>query len=142
LDKATAGCLVDCSGRQQLAALARLPAWSNSMNKLPTAIALLTASGMAHAANLPAFDVTCPTDLNARAEAGGTVYVNDKPLILNKLSEHYFEAKGEGVTLSISLNAAGAPTVSYTDKQGANGICEKTEEIEEVAQDEAPATDE
>ena len=115
------------------------------MNKLPTAIALLTASGMAHAANLPAFDVTCATDLNARAEAGGAVYLNEKPLVLNKLSEQFFEAKGEGVTLSISLDAAGAPKVSYTGKQGANGICEKTEEVEEVEQveeDEVPAAEE
>lgn len=112
------------------------------MNKLPTAIALLTASGMAHAANLPAFDVTCATDLKVRAEAGGAVYLNDKPLVLHKLSEQFFEAKGEGVTLSISLNAGGAPTVSYTGKQGANGICEKTEEVEAVEQDEAPLTDE
>jgi hypothetical protein len=109
------------------------------MNKLPITIALLTASGMAHPANLPAFEVTCPTDLSVRAEAGGPVYVNDKQIVLHKLSEQFFEAKGEGITLSISLNAAGAPTVSYTGKQGANGICEKTEEVE---QEEEPATDE
>ena len=54
------------------------------MNKLPTLTALLTASGIAHAANLPAFEVTCPTDLSVRAEAGGPVYVNDKPLVLHK----------------------------------------------------------
>ncbi|PKM24190.1 MAG: hypothetical protein CVV09_17380 [Gammaproteobacteria bacterium HGW-Gammaproteobacteria-13] len=109
------------------------------MNRLPTLIALLTASGLAHAANLPAFEVTCPTDLSVRAEAGGPVYINDKQIVLHKLSEQFFEAKGEGVTLSISLNAAGAPTVSYTGKQGANGICEKTEK---APQEEAPATDE
>ncbi|MFP6800890.1 MAG: hypothetical protein VCA39_17480 [Pseudomonas sp.] len=105
------------------------------MNRLPTLIALLTASGMAHSANLPAFEVTCPTDLSVRAEAGGPVYVNDKQLVLHKLSEQFFEAKGEGITLSISLKADGSPMVSYTGKQGANGICKKTEE-------EAPAPDE
>ncbi|MDZ4336505.1 MAG: hypothetical protein U1A62_22795 [Pseudomonas sp.] len=109
------------------------------MNRLPTLIALLTASGLAHAANLPAFEVTCPTDLSVRAEAGGPVYINDKQIVLHKLSEQFVEAKGEGVTLSISLNAAGAPTVSYTGKQGANGICEKTEK---APQEEATATDE
>ncbi|MDP2746495.1 hypothetical protein [Pseudomonas sp.] len=109
------------------------------MNRLPTLIALLTASGLAHAANLPAFEVTCPTDLSVRAEAGGPVYINDKQIVLHKLSEQFFEAKGEGVTLSISLNAAGTPTVSYTGKQGANGICEKTEK---APQEEASATDE
>ena len=105
------------------------------MNRLPTLIALLTAIGMAHAANLPAFEVTCPTDLSVRAKAGGPVYVNDKQLVLHKLSEQFFEAKGEGITLSISLKADGSPMVSYTGKQGANGICKKTEE-------EAPAPDE
>ena len=108
------------------------------MHKLPITLALLTASGLAHAANLPAFDVTCATDLKARAEAGGPVFLNDKPLTLHKLSEQFFEAKGEGVTLSISLTASGAPTVSYTGKQGANGICEKTEE---EPQEEVPAAD-
>jgi len=98
------------------------------MNRLPSLFALLSVSGMSHAANLPAFEVTCPTDLSVRAEAGGPVYINDKKIVLHKLSEQFFEAKGEGVTLSISLNAAGAPTVSYTGKQGAHGICEKTEE--------------
>ncbi len=104
------------------------------MNTLPTLIALLTASGMAQAANLPAFEVTCPTDLTVRAEAGGRVYINDKQMVLHKLSEQFFEAKGEGVTLSISLNADGSPLVSYTGKQGAHGICEKTEAM-------APAAD-
>jgi hypothetical protein len=109
------------------------------MNTLPIPMVLLAVSGMAHAANLPPFDVTCATDLNVRAEANGSVYVNDKPIVLHKLSEQFFEAKGEGITLSISLNAAGSPTVSYTGKQGTNGICAKTEAVE---QEQAPATDE
>lgn len=109
------------------------------MHKLPATLALLTLSGISHAANLPAFEVTCATDLSVRAEAGGPVFINDKPLVLHKLSEQFFEAKGEGATLSISLNPSGAPTVSYTGKQGANGICEKTEE---KLQEEAPAADE
>ena len=109
------------------------------MNRLPSLFALLSVSGMSHAANLPAFEVTCPTDLSVRAEAGGPVYINDKKIVLHKLNEQFFEAKGEGITLSISLNAAGAPTVSYTGKQGAHGICKKTEK---APQQEAPAPDE
>lgn len=98
------------------------------------AAALLAASAAASAANLPKFDVTCPTDVHVRAEAGGPVYINDQQATLTKFSEQYFEAKGEGMTISVSLNASGAPTVSYTGKQGANGICEETQETEEAGE--------
>ena len=37
------------------------------------------------------------------------------------------------MTLSISIAADGSPTVTYTGKQGANGICEKQEENTEPA---------
>ena len=47
------------------------------MNKLLFAAALL-AMGSAHAASLPKFEVTCPTDLAVRADAGGPVFINDK----------------------------------------------------------------
>lgn len=102
------------------------------MNKLLFAAALL-AMGSAHAASLPKFEVTCPTDLAVRADAGGPVFINDKKAILSKFSEQYYEAKGQGVTLSISIAADGSPTVTYTGKQGANGICEKQEENTEPA---------
>jgi len=97
------------------------------MNRLPFAAALL-AMGSAHAASLPKFEVTCPTDLAVRADAGGPVFINDKKAILSKFSEQYYEAKGQGVTLSISIAADGSPTVTYTGKQGANGICTEREE--------------
>lgn len=102
------------------------------MNKLPIAAALLVM-GSAHAASLPKFEVTCPTDLAVRADAGGPVFINDNKAILSKFSEQYYEAKAEGVTISISLNGGSEPTVSYTGKQGANGICEKQEEKTEPA---------
>lgn len=105
------------------------------MKNLLITATLLAASTAATAANLPKFDVTCPTDVHVRAEAGGPVYINDQQATLHKFSEQYFEAKGEGMTVSVSLNASGAPTVSYTGKQGANGICTETEEeaVEEAA---------
>ena len=102
------------------------------MNKLPFAATLL-AMGSAHAASLPKFEVTCPTDLAVRADAGGPVHINDRQAVLSKFSEQYYEAKGQGVTLSISIAADGSPTVTYTGKQGANGICEKQEENTEPA---------
>lgn len=97
------------------------------MKILPVAAALL-AAGTAHAANLPAFEVTCPNDLAVRAEAGGPVYINDTRAVLSKFSEQYYEAKDQGVTISVSLAADGSPTVTYTGKQGANGVCTQREE--------------
>lgn len=106
------------------------------MKNLLITATLLAASTAATAANLPKFDVTCPTDVHVRAEAGGPVYINDQQATLHKFSEQYFEAKGEGMTVSISLTASGTPTVSHTGKQGANGICEETKETAEA--DEMP----
>lgn len=95
--------------------------------------ATLLAAGTAQAANLPAFELTCPGDIAVRAAAGGPVQINDRQAVLSKFSEQYYEARGEGVTISISLDGKGTPTISYTGKQGANGICEKQEENTEPA---------
>lgn len=101
------------------------------MQRLPLTLALLAAAGAAQAANLPAFEVGCSDDLEVRAEAGGPVYFNDKQATLSKFSEQYYEARGEGVIVSISLDAAGTPSVSYTGKQGASGACRQDEAAEQ-----------
>lgn len=90
--------------------------------------ATLLAAGTVQAADLPAFDVTCSGDLAVSAAAGGPVRINDQQAVLSKFSEQYYEAKGQGVTISISLAADGSATVTYTGKQGAQGACEKREE--------------
>lgn len=109
------------------------------MERLLIALPLLVIASAAHAQNLPAIDFTCPNDIRVQAKAGSPVTINDKQATLAKFSEQYFEAKGEGVTLSISLDGKGTPTISYTGKQGANGICEETKEAEET--EEAPASE-
>lgn len=97
------------------------------MHRLPITFVLLAAAGAAQAANLPAFEVGCHDDLEVRAEAGGPVYFNDKQATLSKFSEQYYEARGEGLIVSISLDAAGMPSVSYAGKQGASGVCRPEE---------------
>ena len=104
------------------------------MKKVLITVFALTMAGTASAA-LPQLNYECPGKIQMHSDEGGPVYINGKEAKLKKFNDNFYEAKGAGVTLSISLDAAGAPTVSYTGKQGANGICEKTEE-------EAPATDE
>ena len=42
------------------------------------------------------------------------------------------------MTISISLDGKGTPTISYTGKQGANGVCT---EREEAPQEPAPAAE-
>lgn len=107
------------------------------MDRLLITLPLLVVATGASAQNLPAIDFTCPNDIRVQAKAGGPVTINDKQAILAKFSEQYFEAKGEGVTISISLDGKGTPTISYTGKQGANGICEETKEAEEASATEA-----
>ena len=75
-------------------------------------------------AGLPLLNATCPGGIEVHADEGGPVYINGKEARLKKLSASYYEAKGSGVTISISINPDGSQTVSYTGKHGANGICQ------------------
>ncbi|WP_447809158.1 hypothetical protein [Pseudomonas putida] len=67
---------------------------------------LLAASGAAHA-GIPLLNATCPGNIEVHADKGGP-----------------FEAKGGGVTVSLSINPDGSPDVSYTGKNKANGVCQ------------------
>lgn len=92
---------------------------------LLAAATLLGASalvGQAHA-NIPLVNVTCPTNIDVHADEGGPIYINGKEAKLKKFNDNYYEAKGGGVTISLSINPDGSPAVSYTGKHGANGIC-------------------
>jgi hypothetical protein len=84
---------------------------------------LLLAPGLAHA-GIPMFNATCPGKIEVHADQGGPIYINGKEGKLKKFNENYFEAKGAGVTISLSINPDGSPAVSYTGKNRANGICE------------------
>jgi hypothetical protein len=84
---------------------------------------LLLATGLAHA-GIPMFNATCPGKIEVHADQGGPIYINGKEGKLKKFNENYFEAKGAGVTISLSINPDGSPAVSYTGKNRANGVCE------------------
>ncbi|QHC96481.1 hypothetical protein [Pseudomonas sp. R84] len=84
---------------------------------------LLLATGLAYA-GIPMFNATCPGKIEVHADEGGPIYINGKEGQLKKFNDNYFEAKGSGVTISLSINPDGSPAVSYTGKNRANGVCE------------------
>jgi hypothetical protein len=100
------------------------------MNKLfmaSSAIALATSqiviTATASLAAIPLLNYTCPGKIEVHADKGGPVYINGKEAKLKVFNQNYYEAKGSGVTISISINPDGTPSVSYTGPGRNNGIC-------------------
>jgi hypothetical protein len=90
-------------------------------------IALVSLAGVANA-EIPMVNATCPGNLEVHTDEGGPLFINGKEAKLKKINDNYFEAKGGGVTVSLSISPDGTPSMSYTGKGGANGICEIAEE--------------
>jgi hypothetical protein len=88
---------------------------------------LACLAGLAQA-QIPLVNATCPGDIEVHADEGGPIYINGKEAKLKKFNDNYFEAKGSGVTISLTVSPDGSPSVSYTGKGGANGVCELNEE--------------
>ncbi|KQV35554.1 MULTISPECIES: hypothetical protein [unclassified Rhizobium] len=74
-------------------------------------------------AAIPLLNAVCPGNIEVHADQGGPVYLNGKEAKLKVFNENYYEAKGAGITVSLSINPDGTPSVSYTGKHGANGVC-------------------
>ena len=103
------------------------------MNKLLIASSALTLAAAqiaitatASLAAIPQLNYTCPGKIEVHADQGGPIYINGKEAKLKVFNQNYYEAKGSGVTISLSINPDGTPSVSYTGKGGANGICNET----------------
>ena len=92
------------------------------MKKLISVISLLAFSSMASAA-IPLVNATCPGGIEVHADKGGPVFINGKKGQVKKFSDEYFEIKGAGVTVSLSINPDGTASLTYTGKHGANGVC-------------------
>lgn len=76
-------------------------------------------------AAIPMFNASCPGALDVHADAGGPVYVNGREATLKRFNDRYYEARDarSGTTLSITQAEDGGAQVSYTGRNGANGIC-------------------
>ncbi|QYX53839.1 hypothetical protein K3F44_05915 [Pseudomonas sp. S07E 245] len=97
------------------------------MKRVLSIIALVSLAGVANA-EIPMVNATCPGNLEVHTDEGGPLFINGKEAKLKKINDNYFEAKGGGVTVSLSISPDGTPSMSYTGKGGANGICEIAEE--------------
>lgn len=99
----------------------------NSRSIVASVIAMVASElamvGMVHAAGIPLLNYTCPTGIEVHADQGGYVYINGEEARLNKINDNYYEATLRGITVSIALNPDGTATLSYTRRNGANGIC-------------------
>ncbi|EJM23877.1 hypothetical protein PMI24_05058 [Pseudomonas sp. GM25] len=87
---------------------------------------LLMSSGLAQA-GIPLLNATCPGNIEVHADKGGPIYINGKEGKLKKFNDNAFEAKGSGVTISLTIMPDGSPDVSYTGKNKANGVCQVKE---------------
>lgn len=86
------------------------------------AAATLLAANPAFA-KIPLVNATCPGNIEVHADEGGPIYINGKEAKLHVFNDNYYEAKGHGVTISLSINPDGSAAVSYTGHGGANGVC-------------------
>lgn len=79
-------------------------------------------------AAVPFFNGTCPGGIDVHADDGGPVYVQGREAALKRFSDSYFEARDSdsGITLSITTNEDDVQ-MSYTDRSGANGLCNVSE---------------
>lgn len=93
--------------------------------RIISTVSVMCAAGQAVAA-VPFFNATCPGDIDVHADEGGPVYLNGKEAKLKVVNQSFYEAANGGVTLSISINPDGSPSVSYNKKGSGNGICTVT----------------
>ena len=88
-----------------------------------SAIGLLALAATADAA-VPFMNATCPTNIEVHADQGGPVFINGKEAKLNIFNDNYYEASHGQVTISVSINPDGSPSVSYARHGSGNGICQ------------------
>ncbi len=86
---------------------------------LATALCLPTAA----LAEMPVFSAQCLSNY-VDADRTGTVRINGAPMDVQRFNEQYYEARMEGLTISISHEGGGRDLiVSFTGSGGANGMC-------------------
>lgn len=91
------------------------------MKKFILSAIVLTMAGTANAA-IPQLNYQCPGQIQMHSDEGGPIHINGKEAKVKKYSDDFYEARGSGITISIS-NTGGKYDVSYTSKKG-SGVCQ------------------
>lgn len=90
------------------------------MSKLKTMALVLGFVAFSASAALPLFNGKgAPGDVHI--DQNGPVYLNGKELKLKKVNDNFYEARGQGVVLSIAVMPDGNASVSWTGKNRAHG---------------------
>ncbi|MGC5700865.1 hypothetical protein J4P02_11765 [Pseudomonas sp. NFXW11] len=98
------------------------------MRKILLLGTLTLFTGVAHAGDIPLFNVSCPGNLAVSADQGGPVYINGKVVASSAVDDRHFQVKTAEVSLSISVEDDDSVTVKYSDKHGASGLCEAVDD--------------
>jgi hypothetical protein len=97
------------------------------MKRVLLSLALFAMVGFVKA-DIPLVNATCPGGIDVHADEGGPIYINGEEGKLKTLNENSYEAIGQGITISLSIDRDGTPSVSYSSKDGAKGVCGLTED--------------
>ncbi len=94
----------------------------NHRNMLGAAM-FLAAAGTAHA-EMPVFSAECPQENYIDADRTGAVRVNGEVARVEMFNEHYYEARQDGITYTISTEDDGSGLlVGYNPPGSAGGYC-------------------
>jgi hypothetical protein len=93
------------------------------MNVWLLAVALVVIAAPAEA-EIPLVNATCGNGVEVHADAGGPIFINGQEGSLKTFNENYYEATQGDVTISLSINPDGSPSLSATWKGGGSGVCQ------------------
>lgn len=92
-----------------------------SIRRLLLAAALCAPT--AAMSEMPVFSAQCLSNL-VDADGAHTVRINGTPMDVHQFNEHYYEARMESLTISISHDGGGRDLiVNFTGPRGVNGVC-------------------
>ncbi len=102
---------------------------------LTLAAALLAFPAPVHAA-IPLLNATCGQGIEVHANEGGPIFIDGEEGDLEVFNDNYYEATHSGITISLSINPDGTPSVTFSRRGAGHGVCNLVvNEVEESSSD-------
>jgi len=73
---------------------------------------------------IPTLNAKCGNGVEVHADQGGPVFIDGNESSLKKFNDNYYEASYGDVTISLSINPDGSPSLSASWRGGGNGVCQ------------------